>query len=90
MIDIKNLTIRKAHESLVKKEFTVLDLVKEYKKVIDEKNHTIHAYLEVFSDIEEQAKITQELIDSGKATLLTGIPIALKDNIMIENRGASA
>lgn len=90
MIDIKNLTIRKAHESLVKKEFTVLDLVKEYKKVIDEKNHTIHAYLEVFSDIEEQAKIAQELIDSGKATLLTGIPIALKDNIMIENRGASA
>lgn len=51
MIDIKNLTIRKAHESLVKKEFTVLDLVKEYKKVIDEKNHTIHAYLEVFSEI---------------------------------------
>ena len=38
MIDLKNLTIEKAHDALEKGVFTCKDLVEEYLKVIKEKN----------------------------------------------------
>lgn len=90
MINLSELTIKKVHDHFKNGDFTVLDLVKEYKKVIDEKNGDINAYLEVFGDIEEQAVEAQKRFTDGTATLLTGIPIAVKDNILIKGRVASA
>lgn len=90
MINLSELTIKTAHEHLKNKDFSVLDLVNEYKKIIDEKNQKINAYLEVFSDLEEQAKEAQKRFEDGTDTLLTGIPIAIKDNILIEGRIASS
>jgi aspartyl-tRNA(Asn)/glutamyl-tRNA(Gln) amidotransferase subunit A len=90
MVDLKNLTIRKAHSAMVKKEFTPLDLVREYKKVIAKHNPTTHAFLEVFEDAEEQAESAGKLYEDGKATILSGIPIALKDNIVVAGKTASA
>ncbi len=89
-IDLKNLTINKAHEDLLAKRYTVLALTEAYLENIKIKNPSIHAYLEVFGDIAEQAKIAQNLIDEGKASLLTGIPFAIKDNILISGKIASA
>ncbi len=90
MIDIKNLTIEKAHESLKNGEYTVSQLLGEYLKNIKEKNKELNAYLEVYSDTEDQALRAQEMFANGTATLLTGIPIALKDNILREGFIASA
>lgn len=90
MIDISSLTIEKAHEHLKKGDFTVLQLVEAYVKNIEEKNGTIHAYLELYKDIQEQALRAQQLFKEGKATLLTGIPFALKDNILFEGHVASS
>lgn len=90
MINLANLTIRKAHEAMVKKEFSPVDLVSAYLKVIEEKNPSIHAYLEVYADALEQAQEAKKKFDDGTATLLTGIPIAVKDNILIEGKRASA
>jgi len=89
-MDIKNLTIRKAHELMKKGDARPHDLVDAYKKNISEKNDTIHAYLEVFQDIDSQATTAEAMFKGGKATLLTGIPIALKDNILLQGRIASA
>lgn len=90
MIDLKNLTIRKAHESLLKGEYSAVDLANAYLDQIKKLDKDIHAYLEVFSDVLEQAKIADEKIKSGKSGLLTGIPIAIKDNILIKGRIASS
>ena len=90
MIDLKNLTIEKAHESLKNKEYSVRELADAYLDVIKEKNSVINAYLEVYKDIDEQVKIAQEMFDNDTATLLTGIPIAIKDNILYEGHVASA
>jgi len=46
--------------------------------------------LEVFSDALEQAKIADEIIKAGKGGKLTGIPLAIKDNILITGRKISA
>jgi len=90
MIDLKNLTIRKAHEALIKGELTAFDLAKSYLDEIKKKDGDIHAYLEVHEDVLEQAKEADKIIKSGKATLLTGVPFAIKDNIMIKGRRATS
>lgn len=90
MIDTKTISIKEAHEGLVDRKFTVKDLVDAHLKNIKEKEAEIHAFLEVFDDISEQVARAQKMVDAGQATLLTGIPIAVKDNILIEGRRAGA
>jgi aspartyl-tRNA(Asn)/glutamyl-tRNA(Gln) amidotransferase subunit A len=90
MIDLGKMTIESAHESLKKGEFSVHELVDAYLKNIDTKNNELNAYLEVYGDIDDQIKKAQEKFKDGTATLLTGIPFAIKDNILIEGQIASA
>ncbi len=89
-IDLANLTIAKAHEHLKKGDFTSVELTQAYLDEINKKNSDVNAYLEVFKDALDQAKAADELIKSGKGTLLTGIPCAIKDNILIKGRIASS
>lgn len=89
-IDLKNLTIRKTHDSFMKGEFTAVELAQAYLEEIKNKDTEIHAYLEVYKDVIEQAKAADEKIKAGTASLLTGIPLAVKDNILIKGRIASS
>jgi aspartyl-tRNA(Asn)/glutamyl-tRNA(Gln) amidotransferase subunit A len=61
-----------------------------YLSVIKEKNPRINAYLEIFDDIDVQVEKAQARFDAGTATLLTGIPLAIKDNILIEGKEVTA
>ncbi len=90
MIDLSTLSIRSAHESMKAKKFSAVDLVQAYLKEIEKKNKELNVYLEVYSDVLEQAKKADELFASGKATLITGIPFAIKDNILIQGKVASS
>jgi aspartyl-tRNA(Asn)/glutamyl-tRNA(Gln) amidotransferase subunit A len=89
-INLKELTIEKAHASLKNGEYTVTDLVNAYLAVITEKNPDINAYLEVYDDVLAQAKVAEEMFAKGTATIMTGIPVALKDNMLIEGHIVSA
>ncbi|MBI5078140.1 MAG: Asp-tRNA(Asn)/Glu-tRNA(Gln) amidotransferase subunit GatA [Candidatus Yonathbacteria bacterium] len=89
-IDLENLTIRKAHEHLLKGDFSAVELSEVYLKNIEAHNKNINAYLEVFDDVATQAKETQKIIENKKGTILTGIPIAVKDNILIQRKRASS
>lgn len=90
MIDIKNLTISSAHKSLSSKEFSSVDLLNACLKNIEDRNSELFAFIEVFSDAKEQAEEADKMIAEGKATPLTGIPFAIKDNILFEGHIASA
>ncbi len=90
MIDLKSLTIESAHQSLLKKEFTCRELSEAYLDAIKEKNGELNAYLQVFDDVLVQADEAQKKFDEGVATALTGIPFALKDNILIQGQISSA
>jgi aspartyl-tRNA(Asn)/glutamyl-tRNA(Gln) amidotransferase subunit A len=90
MIDLKNLTIQKARKSLDTKEFSAVDLASAYLAEIEKKNKELNAYLEVYDDVLEQAKKADERIAKGESQPLLGIPLAIKDVILIEGRKVSA
>ncbi|MEI8249435.1 MAG: Asp-tRNA(Asn)/Glu-tRNA(Gln) amidotransferase subunit GatA, partial [Candidatus Taylorbacteria bacterium] len=94
-IDITQLTIAKAHNALKKGEYTSVQLTEAYIVEIAKKNPDINAYLEVFSDAVEQAKVADTKIQEAIATkkdfpVLLGIPCGIKDNILIQGKIASA
>lgn len=88
-MDIKTITIKQAHELLVSKKMSVLELAEAVLKVADE-TKDLNAYLEIFDDVSAQAEVAQKMIDGGSYTMMTGIPVAMKDNILIKGRIASA
>lgn len=89
-IDLRKQNIRSAHKSLVHGDFSVEELCNSYLKNIEEKNPQINAFLEVFDDVIDQARRAQKMINDETSTMLTGIPIAVKDNILIEGKKAQA
>ncbi|MDQ5949742.1 MAG: aspartyl-tRNA(Asn)/glutamyl-tRNA(Gln) amidotransferase subunit [Patescibacteria group bacterium] len=90
MIDIKNLTIKKAHEHLKSGDFSVRELVDAYLSEIKSKDKEIHAYIELFSDIDESITRAQKMFENGSATLLTGIPCSIKDNMLYKGHITSS
>ena len=88
-LNIKQLTIKQAHELLVTKKMSVLELVEATLKEA-EASRDLNAYLEIFDDVRTQAEVAQKMIDEGCATFLAGIPFAMKDNILIKGKVASA
>lgn len=90
MIDLRNLTVENAHESLKKGDFTCLNLLDAYLENIKMKDGELHAYLEIFTDAKAQAEAAQGKFADGSATLLTGIPFAFKDNILFTGHTSSA
>lgn len=89
-IDLKTLTIKKAHEYLSKGDISAVELSESYLKNIDAQNGNINAYLEIFDDVKEQANNAQKFLENKKGNVLTGIPLAIKDNILIKGRHASS
>jgi aspartyl-tRNA(Asn)/glutamyl-tRNA(Gln) amidotransferase subunit A len=89
MINIDTLTIESAHHALKNKDFTVAQLVAAYVKRSQEKNSEINAYVEIYSELKDSIEVAQAKFDNGSATMLTGIPCALKDNMLHLGHSAS-
>lgn len=89
-IETKNLHIRTVHQSLSAGDFSVRELVDAYRIHIEKENPIVHAYDHLFSDIDDQVERAQLMYDSGTATLLTGIPIAVKANIQVKGQVCNA
>ena len=91
MIDIEKLDIKKTHRHLIDGDFSAQELTKECLSVVKEKNKEINAYLEIFEKTAlEQAEESDKKIKEKNYTELTGIPLGVKDNILIKRQKASA
>jgi aspartyl-tRNA(Asn)/glutamyl-tRNA(Gln) amidotransferase subunit A len=83
--DLTLLTLKEAHEGLKNKEFSSLDLTKAFLQKIKEKDPEIRAFITVTGESAlKEAEQADEMIAKGRISLLTGIPVAIKDNIMID------
>jgi aspartyl-tRNA(Asn)/glutamyl-tRNA(Gln) amidotransferase subunit A len=80
--------IEELHKKIISKEISIKDLVSSY--VTKAKDEKLNIFREVFDDIDAQVEHSQSLLDSGKATKLTGIPLSIKDNIMFAGHIAGA
>lgn len=89
-MDLNNITIKKARELLDKKEISAKEIAESCLKNINEKNKELNVLLEVYDDVLKQSEAAQKMIDSGNVRKLTGIPLAVKDNILIKGRRASS
>jgi aspartyl-tRNA(Asn)/glutamyl-tRNA(Gln) amidotransferase subunit A len=80
--------IEELHKKIISGEVSIKELVASY--VEKAKNEKLNAFREVFSDIDEQVSIAEAMLSEGKASLLTGIPISIKDNIMFAGHKTGA
>lgn len=84
-MDIIKAKIRDLRKALDSKEIGAVELCGEYLKRIKEKDGDLLSYITVTEEKAlADAENAQKVIDSGKATALTGIPLAVKDNICID------
>jgi len=90
MIDLSKLTVKDLHDSYKRKEFTIEEVVNAYLGEVKNKNKEINAYIEIYSDIQEQIKKAEQKFEEGSDSLMTGVPIAIKDNILFEDHISSA
>ncbi|MFH0803577.1 MAG: Asp-tRNA(Asn)/Glu-tRNA(Gln) amidotransferase subunit GatA [Candidatus Tagabacteria bacterium] len=90
-INLSELTIAKAHKLIHDRDISCRELVSFYQENIKQHDKDIHAYLEVFEDAFEKAEEEDKRIKSGQEPKpLSGIPLAIKDNILIKGKICSA
>jgi aspartyl-tRNA(Asn)/glutamyl-tRNA(Gln) amidotransferase subunit A len=76
------LTIHEAHQLLKEKKISSVELTKTYLERIKSVEPKVKAFMTVTEELAlEQAKKADGAIASGKASPLTGIPLAIKDVI---------
>ena len=90
MPELNKLTIADAQAKMEAGEITAVNLARACLAEIEKRNQELNIFLEVFSDVEAQAARADERRKAGEKHPLLGIPLAVKDNILIEGRVASA
>src|SRR3989344_2905884 len=86
------MTVLDFHEKLKTGKTSIREAIFGYLEKIKKENKTLNAYLEVFEeDALKQAQKIDERIASGETPgILWGVPVAVKDNILIEGKIASS
>ncbi len=90
MSNLNELSIVEAGKKLAAGEITAVQLAEACLAAIEKKNPGLNAYLQVFDDVLEQAALADARRAAGESHPLLGIPLAIKDNILIEGRKVSA
>jgi aspartyl-tRNA(Asn)/glutamyl-tRNA(Gln) amidotransferase subunit A len=84
--------IRELHQKLVTRECTAVALVEQYFSVIEAKEQDISAYLTLLKEsaLAEAREVDEQIARGESIDLLSGIPGAIKDNILIEGIRATS
>jgi aspartyl-tRNA(Asn)/glutamyl-tRNA(Gln) amidotransferase subunit A len=84
-------TLQQLHDELKSGTLTVEALVESCKATIEKKEKDVHALLGMYSDALVSSQITKakKMFADGTATMMTGIPIILKDNILVQGEVAT-
>ncbi len=88
-MDYKNSSVKKIRELIVRDGISCVDIFNEAKKEY-EKHKDLNSFIEWFDDAEDSARIADKMFADGNTTAITGVPIAIKDNIVIKNKISTA
>jgi len=91
--ELENLTIKSFHHGLVNKQFKVKEIVEEYFDNIEKKDKEIKAYLCLRKEKAlQESKEVDKLLEKKEEedNLLLGLPLAIKDNILIKGEKTTA
>jgi aspartyl-tRNA(Asn)/glutamyl-tRNA(Gln) amidotransferase subunit A len=91
-MNLSMLTIKEAQEKLSKREISSLELTQSCLEQIEEKDKEIGAFLDVYQEqaLSQAKKIDKKIAGKEKLKPLAGIPLAIKDNILIEGERCTA
>src|SRR3989344_2609489 len=91
-MNLKELTIKQVHELLKKKEVSSVELTWEFLNNIKEKDNDIHAFLSIMESeaLETAEKVDTRISKGEPIEMLAGIPVAIKDNILIRGGKTTA
>lgn len=85
-MNLAELTITQVHQGLINKEFTSLELTKAFLEKIEKTNKKIFAFLTVTADsaFAQAKKIDDLILQKREINKLAGVPMAIKDNMLVE------
>ncbi len=89
---VSDLTIKKAHQGLINKEFSALELTKSYLEKIKKEDKEINSFLSVYQEkaLSQAEKVDQKIKEGKSISLLEGIPASIKDLILIKGMKCTA
>lgn len=89
---LNELTILQAHKGLNSKDFKAEELVRDCIGAIEEKDKEINAFITVFKDeaILQAKEIDEKIAQGQEIGILEGIPLAIKDNILVQGKKCTA
>jgi aspartyl-tRNA(Asn)/glutamyl-tRNA(Gln) amidotransferase subunit A len=84
-------TISELRAAFISGTYTPIQAVEESFRVIAEKNEEINAFLDIYEDAREAAqRATKRYVEGGELPPLLGVPVAIKNNILIKGKRATA
>lgn len=91
-MDLNDLTITSLHAGLKKKEFSVREVTREFLNAIAARDKEIGAFLSVFekSAMEQAERVDSMIKEEKEISPLSGVPLAIKDNILIKGTRTTA
>ena len=91
-MELFNLTIRQLHKKLLDKEISAVELTKTFLSQINKIDKNINAFLNVFNEsaLSQAKEIDKKISQKQEISILAGIPIALKDNILVKGEKCTA
>ncbi len=91
-MDIKNLTIEKYHEGLKNREFSITEAIGEFLNYAKKENEKIGAFLRFNEEgsLKQASELDKNLEEGLKEQELFGVPMGIKDNILISGQKATA
>ncbi len=87
-----DLTIKSFNQKLKNKEFSLKEFIQEFFNFIKKEDEKIKAYISYNEDVIKEAEALEKIFfeKGGEIPILFGLPIAIKDNILIKDKITTA